>query len=94
MLALALASAMALATVARVARAAPPQRVSIRVPSRADALLDEALVRVRGELGAMGLAAEVVPNPESVEPANSEEGVGGTLIVERDGRQRHGAGEG
>jgi hypothetical protein len=84
-LALAIASAVALATIARAARAEPTQRVSIRVPARADALLDEALVRVRGELGAMGLTAEVEPSDESIEPANREEGVGGTLTVERDG---------
>lgn len=73
---------MALLAASRSAEA-EPQRVSIHVPARADPLLDEALVRVRGELGAMGLEAEV----RSGEPGETRaaEGIGGTLIVERDG---------
>lgn len=85
---LALAGAvLALVTAPRVARAEPSQRVSIRVPAHVDALLEEALVRVRGELGAMGLEADVRQSANGGEPAPTlrEGGVGGTLVVERDG---------
>jgi hypothetical protein len=85
LLAVALASAVALSAVARSAVAEVTQRVAIRVPTRADPLLEEALVRVRGELGAMGLEAEVQSSVDGAEAPNSEAGVGGTLIVERDG---------
>jgi hypothetical protein len=83
----ALAAAGAFALLVREGRAeAEPQRVAIQVPARADALLDEALVRVRGELFAMGLTAEV-RSGEANAPAGSllAQDVGGTLIVERDG---------
>lgn len=86
MLALALAAGVASSAVARAAES-EPQRVSIRVPSQADPLLDEALVRVRGELGAMGLDAVVEPSGSASEAprAGRAAGSGGTLIVERDG---------
>lgn len=64
---------------------AEPRRVTIQVPAKADALLDEALVRVRGELFAMGLEAEIQTadtGPIHPGPNPSAEG---RLIVERDG---------
>ena len=83
-LALAVAGAFALLLPVRRAQA-EPRRVSIQVPARADALLDEALVRVRGELFAMGLEAEVHSSEPASSPTSTAQDIGGTLIVERDG---------
>jgi hypothetical protein len=62
-------------------------RVLIRLPERPDALLEEALVRVRGELSAMGLSAderlEHVESPQS--PPTFDADVAGALFLTRDG---------
>jgi hypothetical protein len=65
---------------------AAAQRVAIQIPERHDALLDEALVRIQGELGAMGLepvvrAAESGANEPATTPASAD--IGGTLVLER-----------
>jgi hypothetical protein len=64
---------------------AEPRRVTIQVPAKADALLDEALVRVRGELFAMGLEAEIqTAGTSPIHPA-ANPSLEGRLILERDG---------
>ncbi|MGC4090359.1 MAG: hypothetical protein QM756_21270 [Polyangiaceae bacterium] len=71
------------AALPRLSRAEP--RVLIEVPQAPDAVLDEALNRVRGELSAVGLGADVrVQVGEQTEP-KLDAGVEGALSLVRDG---------
>ncbi|HTU63964.1 MAG TPA: hypothetical protein VMF89_36110, partial [Polyangiales bacterium] len=54
------------------------------MPQASDPVLQEAVIRVRGELSAMGLRAEVTPSAELDTDTESED-VRGALSLERDG---------
>jgi hypothetical protein len=87
---LALASALIAAaltcTTASTARGAEqPERVLIRSPERGSALLGEAIIRVRGELSALGLSSDLASFGEITAPGDASEGVRGELTFEEDG---------
>ncbi len=64
---------------------AESSRVLLRVPAVSDPVLEEAVIRVRGELSAMGLSAEIITDqlPDGAATAVAEP-ARGTLTFERD----------
>lgn len=83
---LALTSAVVACSMTALSRPASAEpRVLIEMPDAADPVLDEALNRVRGELSAVGLSADVrLFHGTAAEPELAQD-VEGALAIERDG---------